>query len=298
MTQSDHAGFGIMLRLLSGFLGAAMVVSVKAVSDDVPLGEIVFFRSAIAILPLVLFLWLRAEFPGGLRTKRPWGHVMRSGFGAIAMFTSFASIARLPIAEATLVSYLAPVLTAVAAVVLFGERMTPFRTGGLALGLAGVAVLVWPELGGGEIDQRRMVGLGLGVITAVLTALALAMTRDLVRTDSPGSVAFWFAITSAAAGLLTLPAGWVMPSGSVLGLLVLAGLFGGCAHIAMTLAFRYTEASRLAPFEYVALIWPVLADLLIFHLPLAPAFLLALPLVLSGAALAAMEGRRSVRAAG
>jgi drug/metabolite transporter (DMT)-like permease len=60
----------------------------------------------------------------------------------------------------------------------------------------------------------------------------------------------------------------------------------------MTLAFRYAEVSRLAPFEYVALVWPVVADWVLFGIPVSSGFLLALPLMLSGVALAAMEGRR------
>ena len=95
MSTPDRPTLGIYLRILSGILGAGMFVSVKAVSDDVPLGEIVFFRSFFALIPLVLFLWIRAEFPSGLATKRPWGHLMRAGFGAISMFTSFAALARL-----------------------------------------------------------------------------------------------------------------------------------------------------------------------------------------------------------
>lgn len=289
-TPVDRPWHGIALRLLSGLLFAAMVVMVKALSEDVPLGEIVFFRSAFALIPLVVFLRLRGEFPSGLRTRRPWGHILRSLFGATAMFTSFAAIARLPVAEATLIGYLSPVLTAVAGVILLGERATVFRVGGIALGLAGVAVLLWPELGGGAMDQRRLAGLALGVITAVLTSFALAMTRSLARSgESPGAIAFYFALCSALAGLATLPGGWLMPSAQTLSFLVLAGIFGGFAHIAMTLAFRFAEASRLAPFEYVALIWAVLADLVIFGLPLAPAFFLALPLVLCGAVFAAME---------
>ncbi|MEM1317321.1 MAG: EamA/RhaT family transporter, partial [Pseudomonadota bacterium] len=63
-------------------------------------------------------------------------------------------------------------------------------------------------------------------------------------------------------------------------------------HIAMTLSFRYAEASRLAPFEYVALVWPVIADVLIFDLIPTTAFLFAVPLLLAGAAVAAGEGRR------
>ena len=74
--------------------------------------------------------------------------------------------------------------------------------------------------------------------------------------------------------------------------MLLAGLFGGFAHIAMTLSFSYTEASRLAPFKYVALLWPTLADLLIFNLPLGTSFLFALPLVLIGVAVAAFEKKQ------
>lgn len=71
MTVTDHAGIGIGQRLLSGLLFAAMVVCVKAVSKTVPLGEIVFFRSFFALIPLAIFLLLRREFPGRLRTRRP-----------------------------------------------------------------------------------------------------------------------------------------------------------------------------------------------------------------------------------
>jgi drug/metabolite transporter (DMT)-like permease len=106
------------------------------------------------------------------------------------------------------------------------------------------------------------------------------------------AIAFWFVMVSMLGGLMTLPLGWVTPDSATLLPLIFGGLFGGMAHIAMTLAFRHAEASRLAPFEYIALIWPVLADLFLFCLPLAPAFLFALPLVLGGAALAAMEPRK------
>ena len=287
---AERPALGIALRILSGLLFAAMVVCIKAVSLDVPLGQVVFFRSFFALIPLVIFLWLRNELPGGLKTKRPFGHLARSGFGALAMFASFASIARLPVAEASLIGHLTPVFTALAAAMLLSERLTPWRIGGVALGLAGVVVLVWPELGQGETDMRRLAGYGYGLAMAVLTAFALIMVRSLNRTESPGAIAFYFVVVSMLGGIATLPWGWEVPDGPTLALLVLSGLFGGMAHIAMTLAFRNAEASRLAPFEYIALIWPVLADLLIFRLAIAPAFVLALPLVLAGAALAAMEG--------
>lgn len=74
--------------------------------DAVPLGENVFFRSVFAMILVVIFLRMRREFPDGLRTGRPWEHVLRSLLGGLAMFASFAAVAHLPVAEAVLVGYL------------------------------------------------------------------------------------------------------------------------------------------------------------------------------------------------
>ncbi len=270
-----------------------MSICIKAVSADIPVGQIVFFRSAFALIPLVIFLWIRAEFPRGLATRRPLGHLLRSSLGAAAMFASFASIARLPLAEATLLTYLSPTFTSVAGVLLLSEKATIWRIGGVVLGLAGVLVLVWPELGYQDMDAGRMWGYIWGLLMGILTAFALIMVRNLSRTENPGAIAFYFVIASMIGGIATVPFGWVMPDWYALTILILAGLFGGFAHIAMTLAFRHAEASLLAPFEYLAILWPVLADLLLFDMPISSAFLAALPLVLAGAALAAVDGRKS-----
>ncbi|MGB1012236.1 MAG: hypothetical protein ACPGVP_21150, partial [Thiolinea sp.] len=163
---------------------------------------------------------------------------------------------------------------------------------GLLLGFAVVLALVWPELDGGTMERLRLIGIALGIASAALSALALIMVRKLSDTESPGAIALYFVIASMAGALVTIPWGWVMPHGNTLWFLINAGLFGGFSHIAMTLSFRYAEASRLAPFEYIAFLWPLLADLFIFRLPLATSFMLAAPLVLLGAAVAAMEGNR------
>jgi len=284
---------GILLRILSGFLFAGMSICIKAVSGDIPVGQIVLFRSAFALIPLVIFLWIRTEFPRGLATRRPLGHLLRSSLGAAAMFASFASIARLPLAEATLLTYLSPTFTSIAGVLLLSEKATIWRIGGVVLGLTGVVVLVWPELGHQDMDAGRMWGYIWGLLMGILTAFALIMVRNLSRTENPGSIAFYFVIASMIGGIATVPFGWVMPDWYALTILVLAGLFGGFAHIAMTLAFRHAEASLLASFEYLAILWPVLADLLLFDMPISSAFLAALPLVLAGAALAAVDGHKS-----
>jgi drug/metabolite transporter (DMT)-like permease len=294
MMAGDNPRLGIILRVASGVLFAGMVICVKAVSEDIPLGEIVFFRSAFAIIPLVIFLWVRREFPQGLATKRPMGHLLRASFGALALFASFASIARLNLAEAVLIAQLSPIFMAISAAVLLREQLTGWRISGLLFGFAGVLVMVWPEIGTGQMQDARLFGFILALLSAVLGALALIMVRSLNQTESPSSIALYFVLASMLGALVTLPAGWAIPSGWTLILLIGAGLFGGFAHIAMTLAFRYAEATRLAPFEYLALVWPLLADILIFRLPLSTSFLLALSLVLLGVVIAAAEKSKSV----
>lgn len=282
---------GIMLRLLSGFLFTGMMVCIKAVSTVAPVGQTVFFRSAFALLPILVFLALRGEFPRGLATRRPVDHLLRSGLGAAAMFASFAALVYLPVAEATLLAQLTPVLMALGGVLLLGENFSLCRAAAMGLALVGVAVLVVPGLEAGAVGGR-LPGYMLGMLAALFSAASLLTVRRMSRTESPGAIAFYFVLITTLAGLATFPLGWAPLTGTELGLLILSGLFGGAAHIAMTLALRYAEASRLAPFEYVVLIWPVLADLLIFGVPISSGFLLALPLVLGGAGLAALEGRR------
>jgi drug/metabolite transporter (DMT)-like permease len=289
--EADRPLAGILLRLLSGILFTGMLVCIKAVSTVAPVGQTVFFRSAFALLPIVVFLAWRREFPAGLASRRPAGHLLRSGLGAAAMFASFAALAYLPVAEATLLAQLTPVLMALGGVLLLGERFTLHRVGALLLALGGVAILVVPGLEAGAAGGR-LPGYGLGLLAALFSAAALLTVRRISRTETPGAIAFYFVLVTTLAGLATLPLGWAPLTWPELGLLILSGLFGGTAHIAMTLALRYAEASRLAPFEYVALIWPVLADLLIFGVSISSGFLLALPLVLGGAVLAAFEGRR------
>ena len=155
-----------------------------------------------------------------------------------------------------------------------------------------MVILISPELDSPELNVARFTGLLLGVVAAVFTSLALIFTRRLARgSESPGDIAFYFSLTSTLSGFLTLRGGWVIPEPQTLLFLILAGVLGGFAHIAMTLAFKYAEASRLAPLEYTALIWALLADFVIFDLKLSTTFILAVPIVLLGVTLASVETR-------
>ena len=246
-------------------------------------------RQFFALAPLLLFLWIRNEFPNGLKTSRPFGHLLRGFLGAVSLFTSFAALNYLNISEAMLLAQLSPIFMAAAAVFLLSERLTIWRVGGLVFGFMGVIILVSPDLNAQQSDSFRLIGYAIGLISALFSALALVMVRSLNKTESPGSIAFYFVMASMICTIFTMPYGWIVPRGEMLLLLIAAGIFGGFAHITMTLAFRYAEASRLAPYEYIVLIWPILIDLLVFNRTLSTAFLIAIPFILAGVFIATIE---------
>lgn len=289
--------FGILLRIAATLAFAVMGACIKALGNAVPLGQVVFFRSAFALIPLVAFLWWSGTFPQGLATTRPFGHAARCLMGATAMFTSFATIRLLPLAEATMLSYLAPALMVLMGWALLGERMNLRRTGGVALGLAGGTAFSLPALSG-SLPDGALLGLVLGVVTAILTAGALIQVRRLTMLgEAAGAIAFWFATVSALAGAATLPLGWTKPDSLQLLLLLGAGLSGGVAHILMTLSFRHAEAAALAPYEYLSILWAVAIGLTVFTELPGWSFVLAAPLILSGAVIAAPSVRsRSIMA--
>lgn len=287
-TMSNDS-FAIALRVGSGLLFAGMVACVKlAATSESPTGQIVFFRSAFALIPLVLFLVITREFPSGLYTKKPIGHLLRCLTGCVAMFGSFATLSYLPIAEATILTYLSPVLVAILAAVFLKEDVNSTRWMGIALGVIGTLVLIVPQLTG-EVDQNYAFGIGLGVFTAIVTAFAIIQIRNLARTENAGAIAFYFALVCAIAGLMTAPFGWTQPSMPSLLALIGAGLFGGFAHIAMTLSFKYAEASKLAPFDYLSLIWAIGTGFAIFGDLPTISFYFALPFILLGAMLVAFK---------
>lgn len=158
-------------------------------------------------------------------------HILRSGFRMLALFGYFAGLARLSLAEIVLITQISPILLPIAAVIILSERLTIWRMGWLAFGFAGVVVFVWPEFNESS-NPNRLIGYMIDIISAIFTALALLMVRRLNKTETPGPIAFYFALTSSFAGLLTLPWGWVLPNAETLLLLFASGLFGGFAHIA------------------------------------------------------------------
>lgn len=276
---------GIGLRLTATGLFAVMSLFVRMASFEAPVGQIVFWRSSVALIPIILYLMWRREFPRALRTKRPWGHLKRSTYGCVSMFLSFVSLAYLPLALATALGFLAPLVVIPIAIIALRENPGWLVISATLAGFVGVFMMLWPMISTPGLDHNTMIGIGAGVAFAITTAFAKVQIKSLTTTEPSGTIAFYFAIVCSIGGLLSLPFGWASISTNSLVLLISAGLTGGLAHIAMTEALARAPASTLSAFEYTAMIWAIALDLLVFSVLPAPISLMGGVLIVLAAAL-------------
>lgn len=288
-------GAGIALRLLATLFFSLMSLAVQIASVEAPVGQIVFWRSAVALVPILVYLAWRGQLRHGLKTERPLGHVKRSLYGCAAMFFSFLSIAHLPLALATALSFLAPLIVVPIAVALLGERPGIVVVAATLLGFLGVGLMLWPAMVGPELAVSTLIGVGAGLACAATTALAKTEIKRLTATEAPAAIAFYFAVVCAACGLATMPLGWADVGQTALLALIASGLFGGLAHIAMTEAVARAPVSTLAPFEYTAMIWAILFDLAVFALWPEPVSLIGALLIVIAAACVAFADRIGAR---
>lgn len=269
----------------------AMSACVHEAAKIAPVGQLMFWRSAVALLPILIYMALRRELPRALLTRVPGKHLVRSLLGTAAMFFSFTSLSYLSVGPATALSYLAPIFSIAAAMLLLRERPGASVFLGVVLGFGGIIVMLMPSLLGAEMRQGALIGVGAGLAMAATSALSRVQVKDLTKTEPASGIAFYFALAAAAIGLATAPFGWSELGGAALLLLIGAGLLGGVAHVAMSEAIARTQVSVLAPFEYTGIVWAFLFDLVFLEVALDLLTVTGALMVVGAALLVALAGR-------
>jgi drug/metabolite transporter (DMT)-like permease len=262
---------GILLKIGATFVFASMSAIIKAVAPNFPVGEVVLFRSLFAMATLVAWLLRRGEFPHALRTRRKLGHVGRSIAGSGGMFFGFIALSLLPLADATAFTFVSPLLIVPMAAVGLGETVRAYRWAAVGCGFLGVLVMLSDDLGRAA-GAGYSAGAAVALCGAFCTAVAMIQTRRLSRSEATGAIVFYFTsvTTVISAALLTFAALWpagapgadffagqrfVAPGPLECGLLISIGLLGGAGQILMTHSYRFADASIIAAFDYVAMIW-------------------------------------------
>lgn len=280
---------GVLLQLVALALFVTMDALLKLLVARYAVPQLMFVRFCFHVLLVVIGVRL---ITGSLpwRSRAPILQTIRSLMLALANAALSVALIHVPLADATAVSFAAPVLTVALAALWLGERVSPRRWLGVALGFAGVMVALRPPFLTGEPLHWAMT---LPLITAVANSAYQLMTRKLATIDDPRTTFLHTGIAAAAVTGLAQPFVWETPAAWDWPLFAALGLLGGLGHTLLVLAFARAPASVLAPMSYTQLLWAGMAGVLVFgDWPDGWTVLGAAVIALGGVLVAAPERRR------
>lgn len=286
LTGNPALGIGFVLLGVTAISVNDMLI--KQLSGGYPLHQMVFIRSGIGIF----FSLMLVQMEGGLailRTKRPILHLARGLLVVLSNMTFFGALAVLPLADATALFFVAPLMITLLSIPMLGEKVGPMRLGAVVVGLMGVAIMMKPWQSAGALEVPRTVLL-LPVAAALTYALFQILTRKLGASTRASAMAVYiqsmFLVVSLGvylvagdgrlaegvenASLIFLLRAWVWPQGTDIWLFLGLGLNSAVIGYSLSQAYRLADAATVAPFEYIGLplavfwgwvIWGDLPDL-------------------------------------
>ena len=217
---------------------------------------IVFVRNVVGVLALLP--WVLRNGAQSLRTERLGGHVWRSMFGLLGMYTLFYAIAHLTLAEALLLNYASPLFIPFIAWAVLSERPPALMIPATLLGLAGVALIVKPAALG--LSVAALVGMASGVFAAC----AMVSLRRISDTEPAQRVVFYFSAIGTV--ISVIPLWWFgsWPSPTLLALMVATGLAATNGQLQLTRAYSHAPAARVGAMGYSAVIFAALLGWLLW----------------------------------
>lgn len=272
-----RTALGIGFACLGFGLFATGDAAAKFLSRDIAVVQILFLGAAVAFLPSILLIWAMDGL-GSLRPRRPGLCLLRGGLTAVSVMAIIWSFTRLPLAEGYSLAFTAPLIVAVLAASLLGERVTRRQMIAIVVGFVGVLVVLRP--GFSAIDIGHIAAL----VSAVLFALSLILLRWIGEQETPGALLITYLIANLAIFGPFLGQIWVTPEGWLAWLLVFwIGMASGLGQISLILAFRMAPAAIAAPFQYTQLIWGIVFGAALFgDMPDLPMIAGALLIVAGG----------------
>ena len=260
--SSDHENLtGAAWIIASCIAATAMSVAVRLLADTMPSVQMAFLRSLLGmavIIPIFLTAMLRRQ-PVSLRFTRPWMHLIRGVLFAMATTTGFYALSHLPLATATTLFFLAPVFATVFAALFAGEAVGPRRWGAVGAAFVGGLIILQPGIM--PLDLAMVAA----IVSAILFASALLITRPLSQADGAASIMVSSSIVAAAVLALPTLAVWVPVPMGAWGLVVLLALSSSLRMIADVRAYSLADAGFLAPFAFLRLLFIAAAGWIVFR---------------------------------
>lgn len=248
----------IALMVLSVGLLTLNDATVKWLAQTLPPGEVMALRGMIVVTLACSWVLARGR-PAVLRVHVWRLQLARGAMMAASSYLYVTGLPLMPFADTVAVSYAGPIIATVLAAVLLREPVGWRRWSAVAVGFAGVVLMVRPSPG-----MLRLVAF------FPLSAAVFGAARDVVTrrmgTGGESTVAILVVSTGVVtfAGLLSLPWGWVMPRGAQWLLLGCTGVLVALAHSLMIESLRLGEVGLVGPFKYSSLVWAILLGLLVW----------------------------------
>lgn len=270
-------------------------VCMKSLLAKRPMLEVLCLRSLISSLFVIVLIYMRGE-QGGLPAILGARVLGRGVLDFITSILFFSAVVTMPLANVTAIQQLVPLIMALYAALVWGERLAPMRVGAVSLGFCGALLIAFA--GAGE-DASFVATVGTGRAVLAFAAAILVAARDLIARGINNAVSPLIA-TLGALVVATLLAGLFMGTGSLelfspleFAKLALAGLCFACAHVCVVTALRMGEVSVIAPYYYTQTGFSFLFAILFFgELPAVLAIFGIALVVVAGLVNVAFERRR------
>lgn len=249
---------GILFAFLAYLAYACSDAAAKALGATLPVFEIGFFVSLVALALALVSRRAEESWASLLRPKRPGLLALRAASGTAGGICAVTAFTQLPLAEAYALIFLLPLFAAILSVMLLRESVGPSRWLALLGGLLGVLLVVRP--GFNALSIGHLAGLGCAFFGAMNVILLRTLGTCEKRLTLVGSVLLTATLVN---GVLMIPS-FVVPGLDVLPILLFGGVAAGIGHLAIVVAVRLAPASRVAPTQYSQIVWASLIGALFF----------------------------------
>ncbi len=247
---------GVVFMILASAFLASMHGTVRYMSGELHPFVIAFFRNVFGFC--VLLPWLMRIGIVAFKTDRFGLHAVRGLLNGGSMLCWFTGLSLIPLADATALSLTSPLFAIFGAILILGERIRFHRVVGLAVGLAGMLVILRP--GFVEITLGAMLVVGsAGFVTG-----SKLIAKGLTRTDSTTTIVAYLTLLMIPVTAIPAALVWQTPSLGQLAVLVLIGALGSCGHICVIQAYRLADVGLVEPMILFRLVWASLLGFLLF----------------------------------
>lgn len=286
MSDPTHIARAILLYSLAGVFLSGLDATAKILVRDYPVWWIVWARYAGHMLIVLPLAWVKVG-PDFWRTRQPLLQLGRSALLLLATIAFFSGLRFLPLAEASAIAFLAPLIVVLLSGPLLGEVIPRARWAAVGVGFAGVLIVTRPGSAAFHPAALLMLLMALG------NALYQVLTRKL-RGDSAYTTLCYSAIvgTVTFTGVLPFLDSHPLPGPGDAVLFLLLGVLAGLGHWCMITAFLQAPASQLTPFGYLQMVWPLGFGWLLFGQFPDRMSMAGMLVILAGGVWLAMQERR------